>query len=84
MNFTTLASVSQATADAIDRAVIAIDPFAKIHVDANHRNIRIDGRLTAQQAISALVTAGCVDAVMAETFPPANELGGGNCCGCGS
>lgn len=72
--------ISQPVAEAIARAVFAIDALAQVRVDAPNRQIHIDGRLTVPQAVAALGNAGC-DACIADEVDGGHVQGGSTCCG---
>lgn len=80
MLFNSKDAISQPTAEAIARAVFAVDAFAQVRVDAPNRQIRIDGRLTVPQAVIVLGNAGC-DACIAEGIDSSHVQGGSTCCG---
>lgn len=63
--------------NAIARALLLLDPLALIDVDADAGKVRIDGRLTARQAVEALRAAGYESAPM----PEDHVSGGSTCCG---
>ena len=72
--------IPQPLADAIGRAVLAVDFFAQVHVDSATRQILIEGQLTPQQATAALKQAGC-DARATGAADADHEQGGSTCCG---
>ena len=59
MLFHSTGPIPQPLADAIIRAVLATDAFARVCVDAGTRQIRVVGQLTPPQAAAALELAGC-------------------------
>ena len=73
-------AISQSTAEAIARAVLALDPFAQVRVDAPNHQVSVDGRLTQQQVVAALGGAGC-SAGLVEEIELVHVQGGSTCCG---
>ena len=77
------APISEPTALAIVRAVLAIDTLAQVQVDSACQQVWIDGRLSAHQAVAALRDAGC-EAQVADEPAWQHDQGGRTCCGsCG-
>lgn len=84
MLFNSTGPIPQPLADAIGRAVLAVDIFAQVHIDSATRQILIEGQLTPQQATAALKQAGCRAHAAGEADAD-HEQGGSTCCGsCGS
>lgn len=80
MLFNSTDPIPQPLADAIGRAVQAVDIFAQVHIDSATRQILIEGQLTPQQAVAALKQAGC-DARTAGDSGSDHAHGGSTCCG---
>lgn len=80
MLFNSKDSISQPLAETIVRTVTAVDGFAQVRVDAPKRQIRIEGRLTALEAVAALGQAGC-DVRIVDADDAVQAKGGGDCCG---
>lgn len=80
MLFNSTDPIPQPLADAIIRAVLAVDLSARVRVDACTREIRVVGRLTPQQAVAAIGQAGC-EARTADEVDTGHEQGGSTCCG---
>ena len=75
--------ISQPIAAAIVGAVHAIDSLAQVQVDSTLQQVWINGRLSAQEAITALSKVGC-DTEIGEDSGLIHEQGGRTCCGsCG-
>ncbi|MGY1424601.1 heavy-metal-associated domain-containing protein [Lysobacter sp. A289] len=62
--------------DAITTAILAQDPTAQVTVNVDHKQVRVEGLLTQQQAIDALATAGYP---ASNAAPHSGE--GSDCCG---
>ena len=62
---------------ALGRALEAVDARAQVHLDATRHELRIDGKLTPGQSISAIREAGLADIL----DPAAHVSGGSTCCG---
>lgn len=81
MLFTSPNPIPQSMAVAITRAVHAQDEFAQVRVDVSSRQIRIDGRLSAQQAVAALSGADCDAELTHETTDAGHASRASTCCG---
>ena len=73
-------AISPSTAEAIIRALLALDPFAQVRVDAPLQQVSVDGRLTQPQVLAALGSAGC-NAGLVEEIELGHVQGGSTCCG---
>jgi hypothetical protein len=62
---------------ALIRAVQAIDARAQLHVDGTGRQVSIEGRLTTQQAATAIGASGLAGVII----PSEHASGGSTCCG---
>ena len=62
--------------DAIQKAILAQDPTAKVSVAVADQQVRVEGLLTQQQAIDALAAAGYP---ATNAAPHSGE--GSDCCG---
>ena len=81
MLFTTVDPIAPPDVLALIRAVQAVDALAQVRVDATGRQARIEGKLTPQQAATALRHAGLAGVI---TGGEAHVSGGTTCCGgCG-
>lgn len=65
-----------ASSAAIENAIRAVDPTAHVTLDADANRVRVEGLLTSQQAIDALVAAGYP---ASHAAPHSGE--GSDCCG---
>ncbi len=76
MLFTTQDTISPAQFAALIGAVEFADSLGQVYIDPTGHKLRIDGKLTTQQAQAAIAEAGLV-AVMDTT----HVSGGTTCCG---
>ncbi len=76
MLFDIEAITADASAAAIQRAILALDPTAQVTVKVGDKRVRVEGVLTEQQALDALANAGFPGAASA---PHSGE--GSECCG---
>ena len=81
MLFTTPQPITQSMAIAITHAVREIDSGAIVRADVAGQQILIDGKLSAEQALAALVSARCESAVLEQVAKPVHIQGGHTCCG---
>ena len=62
--------------DKIEQAIRATDPTAQVTVKTDEKRVRVEGVLTAEQALAALAAAGYP---ASEAAPHSGE--GSDCCG---
>lgn len=78
MLFTTPEPIAPPQVLALIRALHAVDALAEVRVDQTGRQVSIEGRLTSQQAATAIGACG-----LAGVFTPTLHVSGGSTC-CGS
>lgn len=76
MIFTTQETISPAQFAALIGAVASVDAHGQVYVDPTGHKLRIDGKITSEQAETVIAQAGLV--TVADT---ANVSGGTTCCG---
>jgi len=77
MLFTTPEPIAPPKVLDLIRAVQAVDALAEIRLDKTGRQVSIEGRLTAQQAASAIGECGLSGVII----PSDHVSGGSTCCG---
>jgi hypothetical protein len=78
MLFTTVEPISPPHVLALIRAVQSVDALAQVRIDATGRQAQIEGRLTAQQAATALHDVGLAGVI---TGSREHVSSGTTCCG---
>ena len=81
MLFTTPQPITHSMAVAIIQAVRELDSSAIVRAEISSQKILIDGNLSVQQALSALVKARCDSPVLEQAAEPVHIQGGHTCCG---
>lgn len=81
MLFTTPQPITQSMAIAIIQAVRKLDSGATVRAEVSSQRILIEGRLSAEQAMGALLKARCESAALEQEAEPVHIQGGHTCCG---
>ncbi len=76
MIFTTQDTISPAQFAALIGAVESVDALGQVYVDPTGHKLRIDGKITSQQAETVIAEAGLVTVAVT-----AHVSGGTTCCG---